>query len=105
MVAPAAALRGGQEHSLNVRGACPNMAGAYLKVLWGSIAIITAAIVITFTGYIRADSIGLDPDLGDDHPAGPGRNRADLLEAARRSCPSSRLTQTQAPRCDRQRPP
>jgi hypothetical protein len=32
MVAPAAALRSGQEHSLNVRGACPNMRGAYLEV-------------------------------------------------------------------------
>ena len=27
MVAPAA-IRGGHEHSLNVRGACPNMPGA-----------------------------------------------------------------------------
>jgi Co/Zn/Cd efflux system component len=51
MVAPAAALRGAQEHSLNVRGACPNMRGAYLEVLWGSIPIISAAIVITSTGY------------------------------------------------------
>ena len=32
MVAPAAALRSGQEDSLNVRGACPNMRGAYLEV-------------------------------------------------------------------------
>ena len=55
MVAPAAALRGGQEHCLNVRGACSNMRGAYLEVLWGSIAIISAASVITSTGYTRAD--------------------------------------------------
>jgi hypothetical protein len=35
--------------------------------------------VITFTGYIRADSIASIPIFGDDHPAGlvaaPGRGR------------------------------
>ena len=46
-------LRGGQAESLNLRG-------AYLEVmgdLLGSLAVIVAALVITFTGYTRADSI------------------------------------------------
>ncbi|MET1004496.1 MAG: cation diffusion facilitator family transporter, partial [Propionibacteriaceae bacterium] len=46
-------LRGGQAESLNLRG-------AYLEVLGdllGSLAVIVAALVITFTGYTRADSI------------------------------------------------
>ena len=46
-------LRGGQAESLNLRG-------AYLEVmgdLIGSLAVIIAALVITFTGYTRADSI------------------------------------------------
>jgi cobalt-zinc-cadmium efflux system protein len=46
-------LRGGKDHSLNLRG-------AYLEVLGdllGSVAVIAAAIVITLTGYTRADSI------------------------------------------------
>ncbi|HEY5821276.1 MAG TPA: cation diffusion facilitator family transporter [Propionibacteriaceae bacterium] len=46
-------LRGGQGESLNLRG-------AYLEVLGdllGSLAVIVAALVITFTGYTRADSI------------------------------------------------
>ena len=46
-------LRGGQAESLNLRG-------AYLEVmgdLLGSLAVIVAALVISFTGYSRADSI------------------------------------------------
>lgn len=46
-------LRGGQAESLNLRG-------AYLEVLgdlFGSIAVIIAALVITLTGFTRADSI------------------------------------------------
>ena len=46
-------LRGGKDESLNLRG-------AYLEVLGdllGSVAVIVAAIVITVTGYTRADSI------------------------------------------------
>jgi cobalt-zinc-cadmium efflux system protein len=46
-------LRGGQAESINLRG-------AYLEVLGdllGSLAVIVAALVITFTGYTRADSI------------------------------------------------
>ena len=46
-------LRGGKDQSLNLRG-------AYLEVLGdllGSIAVIIAAIVITLTGFTRADSI------------------------------------------------
>lgn len=46
-------LRGGQKESLNLRG-------AYLEVLGdlvGSLAVIVAALVITFTGFTRADSI------------------------------------------------
>lgn len=46
-------LRGGKDESLNLRG-------AYLEVLGdllGSVMVIAAAIVITFTGYTRADSI------------------------------------------------
>jgi cobalt-zinc-cadmium efflux system protein len=46
-------LRGGKEESLNLRG-------AYLEVLGdllGSLAVIAAALIITFTGYTRADSI------------------------------------------------
>ena len=46
-------LRGGKDESLNLRG-------AYLEVLgdlMGSLAVIVAAIVITFTGFTRADSI------------------------------------------------
>ncbi|MGB8022427.1 MAG: cation diffusion facilitator family transporter [Candidatus Nanopelagicales bacterium] len=46
-------LRSGEEHSLNVRG-------AYLEVLGdllGSVAVIAAAIVITVTGWTRADVV------------------------------------------------
>lgn len=46
-------LRGGKDASLNLRG-------AYLEVLGdllGSVAVIVAAIVITFTGWTRIDSI------------------------------------------------
>lgn len=46
-------LRGGAQHSLNLRG-------AYLEVLGdllGSLAVIVAAVVIATTGYARADSI------------------------------------------------
>lgn len=46
-------LRGGQSESLNLRG-------AYLEVmgdLLGSLAVVVAALAITFTGYTRADSI------------------------------------------------
>ena len=46
-------LRGGKDESLNLRG-------AYLEVLGdlvGSVAVIVAALVITFTGWTRADSI------------------------------------------------
>jgi cobalt-zinc-cadmium efflux system protein len=46
-------LRGGKDHSLNLRG-------AYLEVLGdllGSLAVVVAAIVIFLTGYTRADSI------------------------------------------------
>ena len=46
-------LRGGKDESLNLRG-------AYLEVLGdllGSIAVIMAAVVITLTGWTRADSI------------------------------------------------
>lgn len=46
-------LRGGKDDSLNLRG-------AYLEVLGdllGSLAVIAAALIITFTGYTRADSI------------------------------------------------
>ena len=46
-------LRGGKDERLNLRG-------AYLEVLGdllGSLTVIAAAIVITFTGYTRADSI------------------------------------------------
>lgn len=77
---PAAALRGDREHSLNVRGACPNMRGADLKVLWGSIAIISAAIVITFTGYTRADSLASIPIFGDDHPSGAWSLLRDVVD-------------------------
>jgi cobalt-zinc-cadmium efflux system protein len=51
-------LRGAQKESLNVRG-------AYIEILGdliGSIAVITAALVIATTGYLRADvlaSIGI----------------------------------------------
>ncbi|HEX7535851.1 MAG TPA: cation diffusion facilitator family transporter [Dermatophilaceae bacterium] len=46
-------LRGGQQASLNVRG-------AYLEVLGdllGSVAVIVAAVVIRLTGFTRADAI------------------------------------------------
>lgn len=46
-------LRGAQAESLNLRG-------AYLEVLGdllGSFAVVVAALVITFTGYTRADSL------------------------------------------------
>jgi cobalt-zinc-cadmium efflux system protein len=46
-------LRGAKDESLNLRG-------AYLEVLGdllGSLTVIAAAIIITFTGYTRADSI------------------------------------------------
>ena len=46
-------LRGGKDESLNLRG-------AYLEVLGdllGSLTVIAAALVITLTGYTRADSI------------------------------------------------
>lgn len=46
-------MRQGQRESLNLRG-------AYLEVLGdllGSVAVIIAAIVISLTGYTRADSI------------------------------------------------
>ena len=46
-------LCGGKDESLNLRG-------AYLEVLGdllGSLAVIAAALIITFTGYTRADSI------------------------------------------------
>jgi cobalt-zinc-cadmium efflux system protein len=46
-------LRGGRGESLNLRG-------AYLEVLGdllGSLAVIAAAVVITLTGYTRADAI------------------------------------------------
>jgi cobalt-zinc-cadmium efflux system protein len=46
-------LRGGKDQSLNLRG-------AYLEVLGdllGSVAVLVAAIVISVTGYTRADSI------------------------------------------------
>jgi cobalt-zinc-cadmium efflux system protein len=46
-------LRAGQAESLNVRG-------AYLEVLGdllGSVLVVMAAIVITFTGFTRADSL------------------------------------------------
>jgi cobalt-zinc-cadmium efflux system protein len=46
-------LRSGQRDSLNLRG-------AYLEVLGdllGSVAVVTAAVVIAFTGYERADPI------------------------------------------------
>lgn len=46
-------LQGGKDESLNLKG-------AYLEVLGdllGSVTVVVAAIVITFTGYTRADSI------------------------------------------------
>jgi cobalt-zinc-cadmium efflux system protein len=46
-------LRGGKDTSLNLRG-------AYLEVLGdlvGSVAVIVAGVVITLTGYTRADSL------------------------------------------------
>ncbi len=52
-IAAALVLRGGAQHSLNVKG-------AYLEVLGdllGSLAVIVAAIVISLTGWLRADVV------------------------------------------------
>lgn len=46
-------LRGGQAVSLNVKGAYLEMLGDLL----GSVAVIVAGVVISLTGYTRADSI------------------------------------------------
>jgi cobalt-zinc-cadmium efflux system protein len=47
-------LRRGQRESLNLRGAYLEVLGDHLL---GSVAVIIAAIVISLTGYTRADSI------------------------------------------------